>query len=198
MKETFKNELYQRVKEVAKFFSRNINEFAQSLGQNPRTFYGYLRASRQDNLWPLLPTILKKYPRLSRQWLYFGEGPMTIGYGVPLSRPVPLNLILAAIEEMELDAKGIEKTIYEYIAGTPRPEGDTLEEPATAENALRTENLRLHQKIEKLQDENRYLLESYLTAKNERDAVKRELHAMEVQQTKTKAAGDVAKASGQE
>lgn len=31
---------------------------------------------RQHNLWPLLPQILEAFPHLSRQWLYFGDGPM--------------------------------------------------------------------------------------------------------------------------
>lgn len=51
---------------------------AKLLNIPQNTFQGYLKIERQDNLWPLLPLILKVVPQVSREWLYFGEGDMLI------------------------------------------------------------------------------------------------------------------------
>lgn len=82
-----------------------------------RTFQGYLNEKRQDNLWPILPKILETFPRLSRQWLYFGEGPMFIGQDVPLDQQVPLQEVQQAVEQMARDANGTNKTLLQLVAG---------------------------------------------------------------------------------
>jgi Predicted kinase len=51
-------------------------KLASRLGVHPRTFNGYFKFERQDNLWPLLPKILEVLTDISREWLYFGEGEM--------------------------------------------------------------------------------------------------------------------------
>jgi predicted DNA-binding protein (UPF0251 family) len=67
-------ELYQRIIDIIGHVEKNQITFAEKIGVNHRTFQGYLTQARQDNLWPLLPQILKKYPDILRDWLYFGEG----------------------------------------------------------------------------------------------------------------------------
>lgn len=72
--------LFERVKMLIKMFdtSNGKNYLAQELGVNPRTLRGYLCKNREANLWPLLDNILACHSKLSRTWLYFGEGPMLL------------------------------------------------------------------------------------------------------------------------
>lgn len=109
-------ELYERVRYMAEKMVLSHASLARLLNMQVRTFQGYLNAERQDNLWPLLPKILKEFPRLSRQWLYFGEGPMTIGLGIPLDQPVPLRVIAHAVEEMARATDGTERSLLLMLA----------------------------------------------------------------------------------
>lgn len=68
--------LFERVRYLYQKISQSQAEFARALDLTPATFNGYLKESRQDNLWPLLPKILELFPQISRNWLYFGEGEM--------------------------------------------------------------------------------------------------------------------------
>ena len=82
-------ELYERVKKCAALMHLSESAFARALGLKQSTWAGYLNAERQHKLWPLLPAILQEFPRISRQWLYFEEGPAVIGLGTPADQPVP-------------------------------------------------------------------------------------------------------------
>lgn len=128
--------LYQRIKSVLAALTLSQSEMARRLGMPQRTFQGYLNEKRQDNLWPLLPRILELYPRLSRQWLYFEEGPMFIGQDVPLDQPVPLQTIQQAVELMARDAAGTNKTLLQLVAGQAG-EQDTAEKVRALEEKLR-------------------------------------------------------------
>ena len=68
--------LYQRVRELAKHKEGSVTALSDKLGMIQATFNGYLKESRQNNLWAILPKILNLYPDISRDWLYFGEGNM--------------------------------------------------------------------------------------------------------------------------
>lgn len=68
--------LFERVRLVSTQIARSQTALAVSLGEKQATFQGYLNDAREKNLWPLLPKILEVLPTLSREWLYFGEGPM--------------------------------------------------------------------------------------------------------------------------
>ena len=81
-------ELFERIKTLAKIKSGSDRSFAETLGFKQSTFAGYLKRERQDNLWPLLPLILKRYPDVCRNWLYFDEGPMLAG-GMPEEDGMP-------------------------------------------------------------------------------------------------------------
>ena len=128
--------LYQRIKSVLAALTLSQSEMARRLGMPQRTFQGYLNEKRQDNLWPLLPRILELYPRLSRQWLYFEEGPMFIGQDVPLDQPVPLQTVQQAVELMARDAAGTNKTLLQLVAGQAG-EQDTAEKGRALEEKLR-------------------------------------------------------------
>ncbi|MBD8894758.1 hypothetical protein IG626_01980 [Desulfovibrio desulfuricans] len=69
-------ELFERIKKIGKVVATSDSAIAAAIGMKQSTFSGYLNEQRQHNLWPLLPLILEAFPHLSRQWLYFGEGPM--------------------------------------------------------------------------------------------------------------------------
>lgn len=72
-------ELFERIAKIAREIAGSQVRLAEKISVNPRTFQGYVQANRQDNLWPLLPDILRAYPQLSREWLYFDEGEMIKG-----------------------------------------------------------------------------------------------------------------------
>ena len=147
--------LYQRIKSVLAALTLSQSEMARRLGMPQRTFQGYLNEKRQDNLWPLLPRILELYPRLSRQWLYFGEGPMLIGHGTPLDRPVPLQEVAAAAEAMAAEAGGTWGDVLTYIVDAARAEGEKRETVADSRQIqeLQEKLLAAQAKIIQLQDE---------------------------------------------
>lgn len=127
-------ELFERIRKLTAKLEVSQAKFAESLSIHPRTLNGWMSAERQDNFWPVLPKILEVYPRLSRQWLYFEEGPMFIGKDVPLNESVPMQEVQTAIEQMARDASGMNKTIYQLIAGQA-----VTETPDAAEKIRRLE-----------------------------------------------------------
>jgi len=69
---------------------------ARQLDIKQTTFNSWFARARQDNLWPVLFEILKLYPYISKEWLFFGEGAMleseTDGPSVGQSREKELLL----------------------------------------------------------------------------------------------------------
>lgn len=146
--------LYDRILKILDIFFLAKSQCAKELGVTHKTFAGYLKPEGEHHLWRYLPKFLEWFPRLSRQWLYFGEGPMLIGHGVPLDKPVPLRMIAEAVDAMAKDAGGIEAEVYRYICGIPIPERDAS--GAASEeglSALKEKLLRADEKIIALQDE---------------------------------------------
>lgn len=171
IKSSNKSELYERVSEAGKYFD-GIPTFAQKIGVHYRTFLGYLNAKRQHNLWPLLPIMLETFPRLSRQWLYFGEGPMIIGNGKS-ENPISFQEIVASAEIMAAENEGTWGKLLTYIIGVARTEDPQPEIPAVQSRELeelrsRVETLEnllaAKEKIIQLQDE-------LLARKDDRPAV---------------------------
>ena len=156
MKRIEYKELFQRVEGVARILSGSIPQMAKTLGKEYRTFKGYLSEKRQDNLWPLLPEILAAYPRLSRQWLYFEEGPMLIGQGVPIDQPLQPQAIMRAAEAMAADCHGSWGQVLRMIVDNAREEMEQQSgSPETSKELAeaRAEIARLHKKLEGLQSE---------------------------------------------
>jgi hypothetical protein len=89
-------ELYERVDAVIRRTAKSRSHLAKQLNIRQTTFNSWFSRSRQDNLWPVLFEILKLYPYLSREWLFFGEGAMleseTGGLSVSQSREKELLL----------------------------------------------------------------------------------------------------------
>lgn len=153
--------LYDRILKTIDIFGLTKSKIAEEIGVTYKTFSGYLKPEGEHNLWQYLPLLLELCPRLSRQWLYFGEGPMRIGFGVPLDRPVPLQEIAEAVEAMANDAGGTNEMLLRYIAGLPKEwvdEGRTENKQIvkTLEKKLaetQAELLQASKKIIQLQDE---------------------------------------------
>ena len=129
---------------------------AQELGITHKTFGGYLKPDGQHNLWQYLPTFLAWYPRLSRQWLYFGEGPMFIGQGVPIDAPLSFQELTRAAEAIAEDCGGAWGDVLKLVLGRAQEEAE--QQGGTPEAALelteaKGEILRLHKKLEGLQGE---------------------------------------------
>lgn len=60
--------LFQRVKEVASVLAGSQTILGEKLGfSSPETFQAYLTEARQDNLWPLLPKLLKVFLEIRRE-----------------------------------------------------------------------------------------------------------------------------------
>lgn len=112
--------LHDRILKILDVFGLTKSQCAKELGVTHKTFAGYLKPEGEHNLWQHLPRFLEWYPRLSRQWLYFDEGPMQIGYGVPLDQPVPLRMIAEAVDAMAKDAGGTMADLLRYVAGLPQ------------------------------------------------------------------------------
>jgi hypothetical protein len=89
-------ELYERVDEIIRRLARSRTNLAKQLNIKQTTFNSWFSRGRQDNLWPVLFEILKLYPYISREWLFFGEGAMleseTGGLSVSQSREKELLL----------------------------------------------------------------------------------------------------------
>ena len=118
--------LYDRVLKILDKNHLTKSKCAQKLGVTHKTLGGYLKPEGQHNLWQYLPTFLEWYPRLSRQWLYFGEGPMFIGQGVPLDKPMPLHEIAAAAEAIAADCSGSWGDVLKVAIGHAREAGQKI------------------------------------------------------------------------
>lgn len=111
-------ELFERVKQLPKIIGIQDKELAAGLGVNASTFSGYLNARRQHNLWPLLPKILENYPEISRQWLYFGEGPASFGRPyAQTGRAAGIRRIIGMAEQMAEDCDGNWGELLRVIIG---------------------------------------------------------------------------------
>ncbi|WP_394027462.1 hypothetical protein [Desulfovibrio falkowii] len=156
MKNIKYKELYQRVESICWQTSVSVPQMAKAIGKEYRTFKGYLCEQRQHNLWPLLPQILEAFPQISRHWLYFGEGPMLIGQGVPDGQMVSLPELMRVAEAIAADCGGSWGKMLQMAVGRAQEE---LEQqgnaPQTSQELAeaRGEALRLHRMMEGLQAE---------------------------------------------
>lgn len=69
-------ELFERVENLLKIKSESRYSLAKKLSIAQTTFNGYFDHERQGKLAPHLWTILKLFPDVRRDWLFFGEGEM--------------------------------------------------------------------------------------------------------------------------
>lgn len=102
---------------------------AQKLGITHKTLGSYLKPDGQHNLWQYLPTFMEWYPRLSRQWLYFGEGPMTIGQGVPIDAPIPFQELTRAAEAIAEDCGGAWGDVLKLVIGRAHEPAQSTNSP---------------------------------------------------------------------
>lgn len=131
-------ELFERVKQVAKIIGITDKELGAELGLKQSTFSGYLCTRRQNLLWPLLPRILERWPEISRQWLYFGEGPASFGRAyAQTGRPVGIRRIIGFAEQMAEDCGGNWGEALRVIIGKAKEEAEN--DPGSAEKIARLE-----------------------------------------------------------
>jgi len=69
-------ELYERVDEFIRNMAKSRSNLAKQLKIKQTTFNSWFSRERQAHLFPYLMAILKLYPHISRDWLFFGEGAM--------------------------------------------------------------------------------------------------------------------------
>lgn len=155
-------ELFQRIKKATKAMTLSDSAMAAAIGMKQSTFSGYLNQKRQNNLWPLLPQILEAFPQISRQWLYFEEGPMFIGRGGGPNEPQSYRELMHVAEAMAADCGGSWGKVLQMIVGRAQEELETNEcanEMTMAPEAQKElaeakgEIIRLYKKLEGLQDE---------------------------------------------
>ncbi len=82
--------LFERIRLVSSKLAGSQENLGESLGIKGRTFQGYLTKKREDNLWPHLSQILKLYPQIQRNWLFFGEGNMLEPIVEPIQETKPI------------------------------------------------------------------------------------------------------------
>lgn len=131
-------ELFERVKQLIKIIGIKDKDLAEELGLKQSTFAGYLNSRRQHNLWPLLPRILEAYPEISRQWLYFGEGPASFGRPyAQTGRPAGIRRIIGMAEQMVEDCDGNWGELLRVILGRAKEQAEN--DPEAAEKLARLE-----------------------------------------------------------
>lgn len=167
-------ELFERVKKCAGLMHLSDSAFARAIGLKQSTWAGYLNVERQHKLWPLLPTILKEFPRISRQWLYFEEGPAVIGLGTPTDEPVPPARLIEAAEQMVRDCDGSWSKLLEHITGMARQELIAREGLANADLVhrlldLQEDNRRLQRELHQAKDKIIDLLEQQAASQAEKE-----------------------------
>lgn len=123
-------QLFERVRLLAKTKERSVSAFSDKLKIAQATFNGYLKESRQNNLWEILPQILQLYPDVSRDWLYFGEGEMLDKS--EKASPETIQELKAKIQELEQEVTEERKinrqlTARLLIEGTPEKDTDKTE-----------------------------------------------------------------------
>lgn len=123
-------QLFERVRLLAKTKERSVSAFSDKLKIAQATFNGYLKESRQNNLWEILPQILQLYPDVSRDWLYFGEGEMLDKN--EKASPETIQELKAKIQELEQEVTEERKinrqlTARLLIEGTPEKDTDKTE-----------------------------------------------------------------------
>ena len=69
-------ELHERVDKVIKRMVKSRANLAKQLDIKQTTFNSWFTIDKQEYLLPILFQILKLYPHISREWLFFGEGEM--------------------------------------------------------------------------------------------------------------------------
>jgi DNA-binding XRE family transcriptional regulator len=94
-------ELYERVEEIIRKTAKSRAHLAKQLNIKQTTFNSWFARGRQDNLWPVLFEILKLFPYISRDWLFFGEGDMLEAENdAPSSGPSREKELLLKIEQL--------------------------------------------------------------------------------------------------
>lgn len=149
-------ELFQRIKKLAKSMMTSDSAMAAAIGMKQSTFSGYLNQKRQNNLWPLLPKILEVFPQISRQWLYFEEGPMFIGRGVGPNEPQSYRELMHVAEAIAADCGGSWGKVLQMVVGRAQEELEQQgNSPQTSQELAeaKDEALRLHRMMEGLQAE---------------------------------------------
>lgn len=151
-------ELFERIKQIAGL-AGSETKLASRLNLPQTTFNGYLKPSRQDNLWPLLPKILELFPQVNREWLYFGEGEMT-GETSPRVAVPPMT---TAVRPMKAAMSAAGDPVEGDAALAAAGELTTLRQKLLASyelNARLTDaNTRLTDEVLRLNDERRRLME---------------------------------------
>lgn len=103
-------QLFERVRLLAKAKERSITAFSDKLDIAQSKFNGYLKESRQSNLWDLLPKILELYPDVNRDWLYFGEGEM-LGENTSHENIAELKAKIKELEEENTEINKINRQL---------------------------------------------------------------------------------------
>ena len=94
-------ELCERVDAVISRMAKSRAHLAKQLNIKQTTFNSWFSRERQENLLPVLFSILELYPNISRDWLFFDEGEMlTSGLGGPPVSQSREKELLLKIEQL--------------------------------------------------------------------------------------------------
>ena len=96
----FDMQLFERIRFFSKSQKIPLARLAEHIGVSPQTFNTWFAEKSQRNLWEHLQKILDLYPELSREWLYFGEGPMLRDNSIEGKSSPQTKKLLAAKDEL--------------------------------------------------------------------------------------------------
>lgn len=98
---------------VDKLENGSQSKFAKKIGCPQTTFNGYLNEKAENKIrFSLLQNILVVYPNISRDWLFFGEGPIFQEHDTNAD-----NILAARIEALENEVKRLQKKIFVEVDG---------------------------------------------------------------------------------
>lgn len=120
-------QLFERLNEIAEKISGSQTKMAKDLGIPQGTFNGYLNTEGQTKIRiTLMENILETYPKVSREWLYFGEGEMLkseqqgpeIGVAaMPAQQEIDVQALLTRLEAVEKKLEGVSDDDKSPLAG---------------------------------------------------------------------------------
>ena len=93
-------ELFERILSLEAILGSK-SRIAKVLGITPQRLNAYSNETSQRNFLHLLPRLLKAIPDLSRDWLYFDEGPQFVSkeQATQKALPAPVDVEVTPVEQ---------------------------------------------------------------------------------------------------
>lgn len=98
----------ERIEQIALVLAGNKIKFAEAIGENPTTLNQWIKKNKWSEI-DKLEKIIKVYPVVKREWLYFGIGEMKGG-----NKPYDNQAIISTVSEPCVQCMMKQAVIDEY------------------------------------------------------------------------------------